>query len=83
MRKYLLFGALTLALASCSSALEEQLDQLLRLLRHVTRTALSYYTDDIDEDWILDDYGIRGWVESLPVRSISMASLASYKIIGL
>jgi len=35
-------------------------------------------------NWILDDYGIRDWVESLPTRSISMATLAnSYRIIGL
>ncbi|MDR1501575.1 MAG: hypothetical protein LBT43_03870 [Prevotella sp.] len=48
------------------------------------RIAYSHLTDKIDEDWILDDYGIRDWVESLPVRSISMATLAnSYRIIGL
>lgn len=40
--------------------------------------------DTIDEDWILDDYGIRDWVESLPTKSISLATIAnSYKIIGL
>lgn len=40
--------------------------------------------DDLDGDWILDDYGIRSWVESLPTKSISMATLAnSYRIIGL
>jgi len=49
-----------------------------------SRTALSYYTDTLDGDWILDEYGIRDWIESLPTRSISMASLAnSYTIIGL
>lgn len=48
------------------------------------RIAFSHLTDAIDEDWILDDYGIRDWIESLPVKSISMATLAnSYKIIGL
>ena len=48
------------------------------------RIAFSHLTDKIDEDWILDDYGIRDWIESLPVRSISMATLAnSYRIIGL
>lgn len=48
------------------------------------RIAFSHLTDTIDEDWILDDYGIRDWIESLPVKSISMATLAnSYKIIGL
>lgn len=48
------------------------------------RIAFSHLTDKINEDWILDLYGMRDWVESLPVKSISMATLAnSYKIIGL
>lgn len=47
------------------------------------KIAFSHYTDAIDEDWILDEYGIRDWVESLPNKSISMATLASYTIIGL
>lgn len=49
-----------------------------------TKVAFSHFTDDLDGDWILDDYGIRNWVESLPVKSISMATIAnSYRIIGL
>lgn len=48
------------------------------------RIAFSHLTDRIDGDWILDYYGIRDWVESLPTKSISMATLAnSYMIIGL
>ena len=47
------------------------------------KLAFSHYTDKIDGDWILDEYGIRDWVESLPEKSISMATLASYTIIGL
>ncbi len=48
------------------------------------KIAFSHLTDKVDEDWILDDYGIRDWIESLPMKSISMATLAnSYKIIGL
>lgn len=48
------------------------------------KTAFSYFTDELDGDWILDDYGIRDWVESLPTKTISMATLAnSYTIIGL
>lgn len=50
----------------------------------VNKIAFSHYTDDLDGDWILDDYGIRDWIESLPAKSISMATLAnSYRIIGL
>lgn len=46
--------------------------------------AFAHYIDELDSDWILDEYGIRTWVESLPIKSISMASLAnSYHIIGL
>ena len=47
------------------------------------RIAFSHFTSIIDGDWILDEYGIRDWVESLTVKKISMASLAAYKIIGL
>lgn len=48
------------------------------------RIAFSHYIDELDGDWILDEYGIRTWVESLPTKNISMASLASsYHIIGL
>lgn len=48
------------------------------------RMAFSHLTDKIDGDWILDAYGIRDWIESLPVKSISMATIAnSYTIIGL
>lgn len=48
------------------------------------RFAFSHLTDQLDGDWILDDYGIRDWIESLPTKSISMATLAnSYMIIGL
>ena len=48
------------------------------------KIAFSHFTDDLDGDWILDDYGIRDWVELLPTKSISMATLAnSYRIIGL
>ena len=35
-----------------------------------------------ENEWT--NYGIRDWVESLPVKSISMATLAnSYRIVGL
>ncbi len=48
------------------------------------KVAFCHFTDDIDGDWILDEYGIRDWVESLPTKSIAMATLAnSYRIIGL
>lgn len=48
------------------------------------KIAFSHLTDNVDGDWILDEYGIRDWIESLPTKSISMASIAnSYRIIGL
>lgn len=31
----------------------------------VNKVAYSHLTDPLDEDWILDEYGIRDWVESL------------------
>ncbi len=48
------------------------------------KIAFSYLVDDLDGDWILDEYGIRDWAESLVVKSISLTTIAnSYKIIGL
>lgn len=48
-----------------------------------TRICFSYYIDEGDDE-VLDIYGIRSWVESLPQKNISIASLAnSYNIIGL
>ncbi len=48
-----------------------------------TRICFSYFIDEGDDE-ALDIYGIRNWVESLPEKKISIASLAnSYKIIGL
>ncbi len=48
------------------------------------RIAFSHLVDNLDGDWILDEYGIRDWVESLDLRSISPATIAnSYKIVGL
>lgn len=39
--------------------------------KEVTLDELSESDETIDEDWILDDYGIRDCVESLPTKSIS------------
>lgn len=48
-----------------------------------TRICFSYFVDEGDDE-VLDIYGIRNWVESLPEKNISIASLAnSYNIIGL
>ena len=48
------------------------------------KVAFSLLVDELDGDWILDEYGIRDWVESLEEKSIALATIAnSYKIIGL
>lgn len=48
-----------------------------------THLCLSYYINK-GGDRILDIYGIRNWIESLPEKKISITTLAnSYKIIGL
>lgn len=50
----------------------------------VNKIAFSHLIDRGFDDWILDDYVIRDWVESIPEKRISITSLAnSYKIIGL
>ena len=35
------------------------------------KVALSYYISEWDEDAVLDDYGIRDWVENLPEKKIA------------
>ena len=48
------------------------------------KVALSYYISDDGDDSILFDYGLWDWVDSLPVRGISLNSLADYyTVIGL
>lgn len=47
------------------------------------RSFQSYLYDEEYGDYVLDYYGIRDWVESLPKRSISMMILQNYTIIGL
>ena len=50
----------------------------------VNKIAFSHLIDRGYDDWILDDYVIRDWVESIPEKRVSITSLAnSYKIIGL
>lgn len=48
-----------------------------------SKIALSYLYDEDYEDYVLDYYGIRSWVESLPKRKVSMMILQNYTIIGL
>jgi hypothetical protein len=49
------------------------------------KVAFSVYDDDIDGDYVLDDYGIRDWFESNCIkRSINTGTITrSFKIIGL
>lgn len=48
------------------------------------KIAFSYLVDIFDGDMVLDVYGIRNWVESLPHKSVNIASLLSTcTIIGL
>lgn len=47
------------------------------------KIALSYNEDEDYGDYILDYYGIRDWVESLPKRNTSMMILQNFTIIGL
>lgn len=44
---------------------------------------VSYLNDEEYGDYVLDYYGIRDWVESLPKRKFSMMILQNYTIIGL
>lgn len=47
------------------------------------KIAFAYNEDEEYGDYVLDYYGIRDWVESLPKRSTSMMILQNYTIIGL
>lgn len=46
-------------------------------------TKIAFNEDEEYGDYVLDYYGIRDWVESLPKRSTSMMILQNYTIIGL
>lgn len=45
--------------------------------------AFTFYYDELNEDAVLDFYGIRDWVEELPYRSASSATLSNYTLIAL
>jgi len=47
------------------------------------KIAFSYLYDPEYGDEVLDYYGIRDWVDSLPKRKISLMILQNYTIIGL
>ncbi len=48
------------------------------------KIAFSYYEDIVNGDIVLDQYGIRDWVETIPQKSISIAAISNlYRIIGL
>lgn len=47
------------------------------------KIALSIYIDRLSGDYLLDTYGIRNWVKSLPDKGISMGTIADYTLIGL
>lgn len=47
------------------------------------KIALAYNDDEDYGDYVLDYYGIRDWVDSLPRRNTSMMILQNYTIIGL
>lgn len=82
---YTLTVLVAMLLLSCSKLVHSNPRSGIHYIYDKTnKIAFSYLVDTIDEDWILDDYGIRDWVESLPTKSISLATIAnSYKIIGL
>lgn len=47
------------------------------------KIAFSYLDDEEYGDYVLDYYGIRDWVESLPKKNLSMMILQNYTIVGL
>ncbi|WP_336511811.1 hypothetical protein [Hoylesella nanceiensis] len=49
---------------------------------HFYLTTYNLYDAEYENE-VLDYYGIREWVESLPKRKISLMILQSYIIIGL
>ena len=49
---------------------------------HFYLTTYNVYDAEYENE-VLDYYGIREWVESLPKRKISLMILQSYIIIGL
>lgn len=53
------------------------------IFNSTNKIALSYLDDEEYGDYVLDYYGIRDWVESLPKKNISMMILQGFTIIGL
>ena len=78
-----------------SSATDEELKKnennevFMQKVEKIATEKSKLFSSDIEisynkDDSILDIYGIRNWVESLPEKKISITTLAnSYKIIGL
>lgn len=62
---------------------EDTNSQMRYIYDPISKIALSYHYDEDYEDYVLDYYGIRDWVESLPKRNISIMILQNYTIIGL
>ena len=53
---------------------------ILYLLYESTDKKFAYA---IHDDYILDTYGIRDWVDNMPTTQVSYLELANYTIIGL
>ena len=62
---------------------EDQNSNMRYIYDSSKKIAFSYLYDENYEDYVLDYYGIRDWVESIPKRKISMMMLQNYTIIGL
>lgn len=62
---------------------EDANSQMRYIYDPISKIALSYHYDEDYGDYVLDYYGIRDWVESLPKRNISIMILQNYTIIGL
>lgn len=65
------------------SVYEDPNSRMIYIYDSSKRIAFSYLNDEEYGDYVLDYYGIRDWVDSLPKRKISIMILQNYMIIGL
>lgn len=95
-QKFLLLAMMLCVMVSCTTEMDDYLsipnettltqeeESIITRAMGCDTLEFSHLVDELDGDWILDEYGIRDWVESLTNKSIALATIAnSYKIIGL
>lgn len=81
--RFFLLMLLPICMVGCNDEMDSLVKGPSEVAESITQIAFAYNEDEEYGDYVLDYYGIRDWVESLPKRSTSMMILQNYTIIGL